>query len=350
MTMSTPPPRVPDVAAASVLEPGGRWNNLIIAIGTYISGAELTRVSARDFANYQDTGVNWRVAEGYGTAIAAAGGGLSVTLDCPVRRIDHSGKQLKIETTKGAITADQAIITLPSAVLADMEHLFAPALPEKTKAARGLPLGLADKLFMSLADAEEFEPGSRLFGASDRSAIASYHLRPFGRPLIEAYFGGSHAAALEAGGEGAFFDFAVSELTGLLGSGFAHRVKAVGIHPWGIDPFARGSYSYALPGMADCRAALAAAGRRSAVFRRRGLLAKRLLDRPWRLVHRHGRRRSGDRGAGGQAAMKRSAPKSECEGGSRRHHANASRPGLLGGRRRHQARPRRILRAASGNG
>ncbi len=249
----------PDVAAASVLEPGGRWNDLIIAIGTYISGAELTRVSARDFANYQDTGVNWRVAEGYGTAIAAAGGGLSVALDCPVQRIDHSGRRLEVETTKGTITADQAIITLPSAVLADMEQLFAPALPEKTRAARGLPLGLADKLFMSLAEAEEFEPGSRLFGASDRSAIASYHLRPFGRPLIEAYFGGSHAAALEAEGEGAFFDSAVSELTGLLGSAFARRVKPVGIHPWGIDPFARGSYSYALPGMADCRAALAAA-------------------------------------------------------------------------------------------
>ena len=247
----------PDVAAASVLEPGGRWNELITAIGTYISGAELTRVSALDFANYQDTGVNWRVVEGYGTAIAAAGDGLSVALDCPARRIDHSGRKLKIETAKGTITADQAIITLPSAVLAENERLFAPALPEKTQAARGLPLGLADKLFIALEGAEEFEPGSRLFGASDRSAIASYHLRPFGWPLIEAYFGGSHAAALEAEDEGAFFDSAVSELTGLLGSAFARRVKPVGIHPWGIDPFARGSYSYALPGKAGCRATLA---------------------------------------------------------------------------------------------
>jgi monoamine oxidase len=30
------------------------------------------------------------------------------------------------------------------------------------------------------------------------------------------------------------------------------------MHRWGADPFARGSYSYALPGMADCRARLAA--------------------------------------------------------------------------------------------
>ncbi len=247
----------PDVAASSGLEPGGRWNEMIMAIGTYISGAELTRVSALDFANYQDTGVNWRVVEGLGKTIAAAGDGLPVALDCPVLRIDHSGKRLKIETAKGAISADQAIVTLPSTVLAENEDLFAPALPEKTRAARGLPLGLADKLFLSLSDAEEFESGSRLFGAKDRTATGTYHIRPFGRSLIEAYFGGSHAAALEAGGAPAFFDFAVSELTGLLGSDFARRVKPVHMHLWGADPFAHGSYSYALPGKVNCRAKLA---------------------------------------------------------------------------------------------
>jgi monoamine oxidase len=248
----------PDVTAASVLAQDDRWTKLIIAIGTYISGAELNLISARDFANYDDTGVNWRVVEGYGATIAAAGDGLPVSLDCPVHHIDHSGKQLKIETAKGVITADQAIVTLPSTLIAENETLFTPALPEKTQAARGLPLGLADKLFMSLADAEEFDADSRVFGATDRSATASYQLRPFGRPLIEAYFGGSHAAALEAAGEGAFFDFAVSELTALFGSDFARRVKPIHQHRWGADPFARGAYSYALPGMADCRATLAA--------------------------------------------------------------------------------------------
>jgi monoamine oxidase len=202
--------------------------------------------------------VNWRVLEGYGTAIAAAGNKLSVALESAVLCIDHSGKRLKIKTTKGEITADQAIITLPSNVIAEEENLFAPALPQKTQAARGLPLGLADKLFMSLEGADEFEPGSRLFGSKDRTATATYHVRPFGRPLIEAYFGGSNAAALEAEGDRAFFDFAVSELTALLGNDFALRIKPIGHHSWGTDPFARGSYSYALPGMAGCRESLAA--------------------------------------------------------------------------------------------
>ena len=176
----------------------------------------------------------------------------------PCSGLTARGKRLKIETSRRILVADQAIITLPTSILADAEQLFAPALPEKVEAARGLPLGLNDKLFLSLDGAEEFEKDCRLFGAIDRTATATYHLRPFGRPQIEVYFGGDLPARLEAGGISAFFDFAVSELTGILGNNFARRVAPIHIHCWGADPFARGSYSYALPGMADCRATLAA--------------------------------------------------------------------------------------------
>jgi monoamine oxidase len=175
-----------------------------------------------------------------------------------VIRIDHGAKRLKIETARGIIAADQVIVTIPTNVLAQTENLFAPLLPEKIQAAQNLPLGLADNLFLSLDHADEFEADSRMFGATDKIGTATYHFRPFGRPHIEAYFGGRHAADLESGGDGAFFDFAVSELTTLLGSDFARRVRPIHIHRWAVDPFARGSYSYALPGMADCRASLAA--------------------------------------------------------------------------------------------
>jgi monoamine oxidase len=49
----------------------------------------------------------------------------------------------------------------------------------------------------------------------------------------------------------------VSELVGILGSSFAQRLKPVRVHCWGMDLFSRGSYSYALPGKAACRDALA---------------------------------------------------------------------------------------------
>ena len=248
-----------DRPAADFLETGCRWNPLITAVGTYIAGAELERVSAQDLDAYEDSGVNWRVVEGYGTTIAAAAAGVPAAQDCAVTRVDHRAARLRIETSKGTLAADQVVVTLPTSVLAADRVAFTPALPEKTEAAGGLPLGLADKLFLSLADAEEFEADTRLFGRTDRSGTATYHMRPFGRPLIEVYFGGRLAWELEAAGEGAFFDFALSELTSQLGSAFARRLAPAGLHRWGADPLAGGSYSYALPGRAGDRQTLAAA-------------------------------------------------------------------------------------------
>jgi monoamine oxidase len=212
----------------------------------------------KDFERYEDSGVNYRVFKGYGALIADYGADIPQMRDCPVTTIDHGGQRLRVETGKGAITADQVIVTAPSAVLAAEQIAFTPALPDKIAAARGLPLGLADKLFMSLAGADGFEKETRLFGRTDRKSTGGYHVRPFGRPLIEGYFAGGLAAELEAGGGGAFFDYAVSELVGLFGSDFARRLRPIQLHRWAHDPYALGSYSFALPGFADCRAVLAA--------------------------------------------------------------------------------------------
>ena len=246
-----------DAAASSVLDPANRWNPLLDAMGTYISGAELEQVSLKDLDNYHSTDINWRVVEGYGTLIAAYGANVPAMLDCPVSGVDRSGKRLSIQTSKGAIAADQAIVTVPSAIVAAERIQFTPALPDKVEAANGLPLGHDDKLFMSLDGAEEFPTSARLFAHTDRTATAGYHIRPFGWPMIEAYFGGACAAELENGGEAAFFDFAVAELVGVMGSEFAKRLKPIRVHSWGIDQYALGAYSFALPGYADRRAVLA---------------------------------------------------------------------------------------------
>src|SRR5262249_58332140 len=92
------PEEKPDVAAATFLEPHSRWNGLINAVSTYVSGAELDHVSARDFGRYADSGVNWRVVEGYGTGIASPGHNLPVMLAFPVRAIDQRGRRLTAET------------------------------------------------------------------------------------------------------------------------------------------------------------------------------------------------------------------------------------------------------------
>jgi monoamine oxidase len=247
-----------DHPADRLLDPGSRWNPLLDAISTYMNGVELDRLSVRDFANYHDSGVNWRIAEGYSSLMAALAAGIDITLDCPASLIDHAGPQLRIETPRGGLTARAVIVTVPTGVLSSGGLRFHPALPDKIDAAAVLPLGLADKVFLGLDGAEEFPADSHLYGAVDRARTGTYHLRPLGRPVIEGFFGGRCASDLEAEGDAAFADFAIGELAALLGNGIRKRLHPVAVTAWERDPWARGSYSYAQPGHADARLTLAA--------------------------------------------------------------------------------------------
>lgn len=241
--------------ASFYLEPGGRWNPLIDAIFSYISGASLDGIDARDYARYEDSGANWRVRAGYGALIAALGAGLPVQFETEVRAIDHGASHVRLDTSRGDIEARAVIVTLPTSAYATLR--FAPGLPEKREAATALPLGAAEKLHFALAQPEEFPSDGHLFARFDTPDTGSYHLRPLGRPLLEVYFGGALARGLAEAGAEAMADFAEQELTGLLGSQFPARLTLLAASSWSIDPFALGAYSYATPGKADARAILA---------------------------------------------------------------------------------------------
>jgi monoamine oxidase len=247
-----------DCAASDYLEPGNRWNPMIDALSTYINGCELDQVSILDMAAYEDTEINWRVRRGYGALIAAYGAPCPLALNTQVSLIDHSGKRLRIETSQGTLAAAKVIVTVPTSLLADEAVRFQPALPAKLEAARGLPLGLADKVMLSLDQPEALPKDGNLRGATMRTATGSFHLRPFGQACIEGYFGGSFARQLEDAGDGALAAQAIDEIVALLGSDFRRRLKPLAESRWAHDPFARGSYSHALPGHAADRAVLAA--------------------------------------------------------------------------------------------
>jgi monoamine oxidase len=247
-----------DCAARDCLEPGGRWNALLDALSTYINGIELDRLSVQDFARYRNTGVNWRVEGGYGALMEAYAAGLDVVLDCPATLIDHSGTDVRIETPRGALTARAAIVTVPTSLIASGALRFHPPLPDKMEAAAALPLGVADKLFLRVEAPEDVPVQTRLFGATDRVATGSYHLRPFGAPMIEGYFGGSFARELEEAGEKAFAEFAIEQIAALLGNDMRKRLTVMAVTRWHHDPYARGSYSHAAVGCSAQRAVLAA--------------------------------------------------------------------------------------------
>jgi monoamine oxidase len=247
-----------DQSADRLLDPGSRWNPLLNATSTYMNGVELDQLSVRDFWRYHDTGVNWRVVEGYGALMEALAAGLNITFECPARLIDHSARRVRIETPRGDLRARTVVVTVPTDVLCAGDVRFHPPLTDKIAAAAVLPLGLADKLYLGLDGPEEFPKDSHLYGALDSVRTGSYHVRPFGRPLIEVYFGGRFARELEAEGEAAFASFAIGQLASLLGEGMRKRLHPIAATAWGRDPYARGSYSHALPGHTDARSVLAA--------------------------------------------------------------------------------------------
>src|ERR1700726_1275824 len=247
-----------DSAASLYLEPGNRWNPMIDAISTYVNGSELDRVSILDMDTYEDTEINWRVRRGYGALMTAYGALCPLALNTQVTLIDHSGPRVRIETSRGTLTAGKVIVTVPTNLIADEAIRFHPALPAKVDAARGLPLGLADKVMLALDEPDALPKDGNLRGATMRTAMGSFHLRPFGEPCIEGFFGGSFARALEDAGDGALAAQSIDEITALLGNDFRRKLKPLAQSRWAHDPFARGSYSHALPGHAGDRAVLAA--------------------------------------------------------------------------------------------
>jgi monoamine oxidase len=244
----------PDRPASAYLEPGEAANDMIDAICTYLNGVRLDRVSAHDYVRYDGAGGNQRAPMGYGALIAALGAGLPIALNTQARRIDHSAATIRVETDRGALDARTLIVATPTPILADETLRFTPALPAIVNAAAGLPLGVVDKMFIGFDDAPP-ELGSMIGRVS--LTRPSYEVRPLGRPLIEAFIAGPLAQELERDGQRAAEAFVIDDLADLLGADVRPKLTVLASSSWAREPFSRGSYSYAKPGCAEARAALA---------------------------------------------------------------------------------------------
>ena len=246
----------PDRTAATLLEPGNRWNGMLDAVSTFANGIELEHLSAHDYNRYDSTDINWRVREGYGALVTKFGADLPVRLGTPVRRIDWSGRAVALETDAGTVRANAIVLTVPPTVIAADAIAFTPALPRrKLAAAHGLPLGADNKLFLALAgEWPEIGPNWHVLGSTQRTRTAVYQLRAMGHPIVEMFMGGELARDLERGGSAAMAAFAFDELAGVFGNRIRASLEPLVSSAWSGDPYARGSYSYALPGHADDRA------------------------------------------------------------------------------------------------
>ena len=256
-------PPEPDPSVAEFAPRGGEWDATIAAWeGPTIAAAELRQLGLRDFLRNQLAPPNLLVERGQGTLLTALAEGLPVALGTPVTRLSWGARGVRAEGPRGTLAARAAIVTLPAGVLAGDGVRFDPPLPADTEAALdGLPMGLLSKVGLRATGADRLDlpPLTGLDRqVGEGEARMTFVAWPFGRAHLEGFVGGDLAWALEREGPGALAAHALDELVRLFGGRARRAVTADGAleSGWGADPWSRGAYSHARPGMAAARATL----------------------------------------------------------------------------------------------
>ena len=250
----------PSDCAADALAPGGEWNGYLQAISGFISGARLERISVADYLAYDEasTDINLRAADGYGDLIASSLPTRTILrLAAPVEGIELEPQGVAVETRAGTLRAQAAILTVSTAVLASDAIKLPGGLDAWREAARVLPLGRNEKLFLEIVGQSPFSPETHELGNPRDPRTAAYYIRPFGRPVIECFFGGEGAQMIEESGPTAGFDYAIEQLVALFGSEARRSLRPLIASSWSRSTRIGGAYSYALPGHAAARRLLA---------------------------------------------------------------------------------------------
>ena len=203
-------------------------------------GEDPDRVSAVDYDRLWSGGDLW--VDGYGDLVARHFADVPVRLGCPVQGIDWSGREVRVETARGTLTAAAVIVTAPVGVLKGGAIRFSPGLPDPVHGAlAGLHMGAYTKIGLRL-DPAKFDPAA--FG--DAVSIGTggptlyFEMGPFGRSLAVANLGGDLARDLCDAGEAAAVALATERLGAILGAKASGAVLSGRLAGWWTDPHARG--------------------------------------------------------------------------------------------------------------
>lgn len=252
-----------DVAADRYLDVADPWSATAATwFGAMDHGVDLADLSTADFSCYGPYAVNALVREGLGTLVLRSAEGLPVRTDSPVTGIDWQGAGVTVHSTRGDLRARACIVTVSTGVLAAGSIHFQPGLPPSTLAAiHDLPMGLLTKIALAT-------DGSR-FGLPDNCylsrrvqgplpAPACFFLAfPTGWDLIVGFVGGRFGWELSRAGEQTAIDFALGELTAMLGHDVRRHVLRGCMTDWADNPLTLGAYAAARPGRHAARQALA---------------------------------------------------------------------------------------------
>jgi hypothetical protein len=147
--------------------------------------------------------------------------------------------------------APRAVITVPIGVLPSL-------VKEKRAALSKLESGPVIRVAMAFREAfwEKRHPGVAFFHSPDAPFPTFWTPLPMHAPLLTCWAGGPKAQRMTGKSERFIVERALESVRSLLGNIEAPR--AVLLHDWAADPFARGGYSYVKVGGTGAREELAA--------------------------------------------------------------------------------------------
>lgn len=247
-----------DVSIAEATDRESPWATFFDYFTSLGASVDADQVAATDMADYNDTGENWPVKDGYGTLVARWAADVPVTLNAKVERIQWGGPGVRVVTAKGTIEAAAAVVAVGNGVLGHGDIRFDPPLPAwKRDAIDAVPLGDHNRICV-VFDKDVF--GKTVRGITVKlgdDEPMSFQVMPFGFPLAIGVTGGRFADWLERAGQAASTDHALERLKAAFGNDIARHVVKSSVTAWRGDPWTHGAYSAQQPGTGRRRADLA---------------------------------------------------------------------------------------------
>ncbi len=269
-----------EIPAVQALSPAER-RLLDLNVGPLENTVDTKDSSLEDSSEFL-AGEDNLVQRGYGTFVEAYGEDIRplVRLSKPVEKIAMVADGVVVTSGTETFAARKVIVTVSTGVLKDRKIAFDPPLPpEKIAAIEGLPMGVMDKVILEFTtdaifptdDHETLENTWVLYAGADPGGAGNLAIvfQPMRTNFAIGFFGGSRAAGLERQqdhGRAEMIRVTLEAIQAMCEHSVPARsqcdakgaLKAADTTTWLVNPWTRGAYAAARPGMAHLREDLAA--------------------------------------------------------------------------------------------
>jgi len=228
----------------------GDWRSTIeFVLGPFPCGRDLAKLSAVDFLRIPERRGDAFCRQGFGALLAALAAGIPVQLSTPATAIDI-GREIEVQTPKGAISARAAIVTVSTNVLTSGRIRFTSESVQRVlDACATLSLGSYDHIALQLnGNPLGLDSDDLVFEKSTDTHTGAILANVSGTSLCLIDIAGSFGRELSAKDEATMVNFAGEWLAKLYGADVKRAVNRAIATRWNADPLALGAMSAAGPG------------------------------------------------------------------------------------------------------